>query len=278
MKKLNTTKVNINIILRFHICYNSRVNAKDNDVKVSIITPLFNVKNYFEETFHSVVSQTYKNFEWIIVDDMSTDGSYELAKELALHDKRIILLTLSKKGGPAKARNFGLKTASGRYITFLDSDDLLDANYLEEQVAFMKENGPLITAGYRRLAAKTTTDFMVPKISTYKMILNGNNLSCLTTMYDRTAIGENYFPEDFSKAEDYVFWLNILKKGYAAKGNQKILASYRILPNSRSKGKMKQVRIMYHTYHKILGINWFASCYHVVRWAMYGLKKYRRVK
>ena len=71
------------------------MSIRDNDFKVSIITPLFNVKNYFEETFSSVISQTYKNFEWIIVDDISTDGSYELAKKLSLHDERIILLKLS---------------------------------------------------------------------------------------------------------------------------------------------------------------------------------------
>lgn len=246
--------------------------------KVTIITPLYNAKEYFKETYDSVIKQTYNNFEWIIVDDLSTDGSYELASSLSKDDKRITLLQVDIKGGPAKARNLALKKATGKYITFLDSDDLWDETFLEEQVNFIKNNGPIITASYRRLATHTTTNFIVPITTNYKKLLNGNPMSCLTTMYDKDIIGENYFPEDLKKAEDYVFWLIMLKRGYTCKGNQKVLATYRILPNSRSSKKIEQIKVMYDIYHKFLKINWLSSWYHVFRWALYGLRKYKNVK
>lgn len=119
-------------------------------IDISIITPSYNSKEYILETFNSVVSQTYKNFEWIIIDDCSTDGTHEFISKIAESDHRIIVLKTESNGGTAKARNIGLKIARGKYITFLDSDDLLDNNYLEEQLNFIKENGPLISSRYRR--------------------------------------------------------------------------------------------------------------------------------
>jgi len=111
----------------------------------------------------------------------------------------ILLFYKQKNGGSAKARNIGLKHATGRYITFLDADDLLDSNYLEEQLKFIEKNGPIITAGYRRIHKESNTTFMPRKSISYKGLLVGNDASCLTTMYDRNVIGDVYFPEDIEK-------------------------------------------------------------------------------
>ena len=167
--------------------------------RISIITPSYNCKQVFKATFDSVLSQTFKDWEWIIVDDCSTDGSYEYIKELAKDDKRIVVLQTPKNGGSAVARNIGLRHAKGRYITFLDSDDLLDPNYLECQLEFIKDNGPLISAGYRRQAEHTCTDFYVPEETDYKKALRGNPLSCLTTMYNKSVIGDLYFDETYNR-------------------------------------------------------------------------------
>lgn len=245
---------------------------------VSIITPLYNSRNTIKETYDSVISQTFKDWEWIVVDDCSTDGSFDYIKEITKQEKRVVVLKTATNGGTAVARNIGLKHAKGRYITFLDSDDLLDPNYLECQIEFMKEHGPLISAGYRRKAKHTCTDFNVPEEVDYKKALKGNPLSCLTTMYDKEVIGERYFPENLQKCEDYVFWLNILKEGYTAKGNNKVLATYNILDNSKSRNKFKLIRYMYIVYHKTQGINWIKSWLYVIRWAFYGKKKYSNVK
>ena len=245
---------------------------------VSFITPAYNCKNFINATFRSILSQTYQDWEWIIVDDCSTDGSFEFVKELTKGDKRIIVLQAPKYGGSAVARNIGLKHAKGRYITFLDSDDLLDPNYLECQLEFIKDNGPIVSAGYRRKTDNSCTNFLVPNINTYKSILKGNPLSCLSTMYDREVIGEKYFPEDLKKCEDYVFWLDILKEGYVAKGNPSVLATYILHKGSKSSQKFKLIKYMFYVYHKTQGINWFKSWFYVMRWAFYGKKKYKDVK
>ena len=245
---------------------------------VSIITPSYNCSQTFKSTFDSVLSQTFNDWEWIIIDDCSTDGSFDYIKEMVENNPRIILLQTQKNGGTAVARNLGLKHASGRYITFLDSDDILDNNYLECQLEFIKTHGPLISAGYRRKAQHTCTDFLVPDTVTYKDDLKGNPLSCLTTMYDRSIIGDKLFPENLIKCEDYVFWLGILKEGYVARGNPKVLATYIIRKDSKSRNKIKLIRYMHDVYHKTQGINWFKSWLYVIRWAFYGKRKYRNVR
>lgn len=130
------------------------------------------------------------------MDDCSNDDSFSYIKNLTKDDSRITVLRTNKNGGTAVARNVGLRHAKGRYITFLDSYDLLGPNYLEKQLEFIKEHGPLTSSGYRRKAKHTCTDFLVPEIVDYKTALRGNPLSCLTTMYDRKVIGDVFFPED----------------------------------------------------------------------------------
>lgn len=246
--------------------------------EVSIITPAYNCRTTILETYKSVLSQTFSDWEWIIVDDCSTDGSFEYIKELIKNDKRIMLLKTDMNRGTAFARNIGLRHANGRYITFLDSDDSLDPNYLEYQLEFMKEHGPLISAGYRRKAQHTCTDFFVPDEVDYKKALKGNPLSCLTTMYDRDVIGDVFFPEDIDRPEDYVFWLNILKTGIIAKGNSQVLATYNIMNGSKSSNKFKLIGYMHKVYHRTQGINWLKSWFYVIRWAFYGKKKYKNVR
>ncbi len=245
---------------------------------ITIITPSYNCKRVFKATFDSVLSQTFKDWEWIIVDDCSTDGSFEFIKELVEDDERIVVLQTPKNGGSAVARNIGLKHATGRYITFLDSDDLLDPNYLECQLEFIKDNGPLISAGYRRQAEHTCTDFFVPEETNYKKALRGNPLSCLTTMYDREVIGDVFFDETYDRHEDYILWLSILKRGIVAKGNHKVLATYVIHQNSKNSNKSKLVKSMYRVYHESQGFNWLKSWMLVFRYALYSKKKYRDVK
>ena len=257
-----------------HFLYNIKINFM---ALVSIITPSYNAKETIKETFGSVVSQTFFDWEWIVVDDCSKDDTFSLIKELTKYDKRVIVLQTKSNGGTAKARNIGLKHASGRYITFLDSDDLLDPNYLECQLEFIKEHGPLISAGYRRKAKHTCTNFFVPDEVDYNKALKGNPLSCLTTMYDRSAIGEAFFPEDIDRPEDYVFWLNILRKGIVARGNPVVLATYNIMDGSKSSNKFKLIGYMHRVYHKTQGINWLKSWFYVIRWAIYGKKKYKNV-
>ena len=244
----------------------------------SIITPLFNAERYFQETFDSVINQTYKDFEWIVVNDKSTDGSLSLAKSLAEKDPRVKVIALEENRGSAHARNIGLDNATGRYVTFLDADDLLDPNYLESQLAFIQDNGPIISSGYRRKAETTITEFHVPEVTTYESILKGNPLSCLSTVYDRTVFPDERFPEDMDRHEDFVFWARLLKQGYTAKGNPKVLATYRIVKHSKNSSKIKLIKPMVKAYHRKLGFSLFRSWLLTFGYVLYSRKKYRGVR
>ena len=199
---------------------------------ISIITPLYNAEKYIEETINSVFNQTYKNWEMIIVDDCSNDNSFAIAKRFEATDSRIKVFSLTTNGGSAVARNYALKQAKGNYITFLDADDLLDKNYLDSQLKFIDEtNAAVVSAAYRRMAKNSITDFYVPEYVDYKLLLKGNPISCLSTMYNKEIVGERYFPEDLRKCEDYVFWLNIAKEGFEFNGwmlNGEIVESHTV--------------------------------------------------
>lgn len=124
----------------------------------------------------------------------------------------------------------------------------------------------------------TCTDFYVSDKTDYKKALRGNPLSCLSTMYDRSVIGDLYFDETYNRHEDYIFWLTILKRGIAAKGNHKVLATYVIRSNSKNSNKSKLVKSMYRVYHESQGINWLRSWICVFRYALYSKKKYKGVR
>lgn len=244
----------------------------------SIITPLYNAETLFSSTASSVLAQTYQDFEWIIVDDCSTDSSADIAFELSQRDSRIAFVKCDINRGSAAARNKGLEIARGRYITFLDADDLLEPNYLESQLAFIQKNGPIITASYKRVASSSETVFHVPATTTYKSILKGNPLSCLTTMYDRRVFENARFPEDMNRHEDYVFWALMLKQGYEAKGNLEILATYRLQAASKNSNKAKLIKPMVDAYHKKLGLSYINSVFHTIGYVFYSKKKYKGVK
>ena len=249
-----------------------------NNPLVSIVTPYFNSEKYFENTFKSVISQTYENWEWIIVDDGSNELSSHFLDEICKGNPKITIIHNVKNHGASFARNQGLKNASGRYVTFLDSDDILDPEYLYDQVSFIKNNGPLITSSYRRKTDNSCTDFIVPKQTTYRDALKGNPLSCLTTMYDRSVIGDILFDESFSRHEDYIFWLIILKQGIVAKGNQKVLATYILHEGSKNRKKSKLVKQLYDVYRKSEHFNWLKSWLYVIRYIFYSRKKYKNVR
>lgn len=246
--------------------------------KVTIITPFYNSKDCFDATFRSVLSQTYPNFEWIIIDDCSTDGSLDYLKEIEKKDERIKVVFSESNGGSAAARNKGLDLASGKYITFLDSDDTIDENYLESQVAFIKDNGPIITAGYRRNKNGNITTFVPRDNITFKMTLKGNDTSCLTTMFEKDILDGLRFRTNMLRDEDYAFWLELLKKGYVVKTNKNVLATYNLRENSKNSKKTKLLKYRYYVYHNILGYNFFKSVWLLFCYFIYGLKKYKSVK
>jgi teichuronic acid biosynthesis glycosyltransferase TuaG len=246
---------------------------------ISIITPLYNAEKFLPETIKSVLAQTYTSFEMIIIDDQSNDGSFAVANEFAKTDNRIKVLQSSKNQGTAHARNMGLDVAKGDYVVFLDSDDLLDPMFLEKQLDFIeKEKCVVATSGYRRMAGQSNTKYIPPRVISAKRILGGNPISCLSTIFNRKIEDSIRFDEDLKKDEDLLFWYKILKIHGPAKGNQCVLATYRILPNSKSRNKTKLIEWQWKIYREKLGFGIFKSLSYLFKWAIRGLIKYRNVR
>lgn len=219
--------------------------------KVSIITPLYNSKKYIAETIDSVLSQTYIDWEMIIVDDLSTDGGAEIVEEYSKKDGRIKLIRLEKNGGPGASRNIAIKRAEGRYIAFLDSDDIWLRDKLEKQIKFMREMDIAFSfTSYMWINEKGESlekIIEVPKETTYKKSLLINKIGNLTVIYDVDKLGKVYLSCFLKAREDYALWLKILKrvKGY---GLNEVLAHYRVRGNSFSSNKMELIKYQWKLY------------------------------
>ncbi|WP_412494848.1 glycosyltransferase family 2 protein [Vibrio cyclitrophicus] len=190
------------------------------DSLVSIITPMFNDEKFIRATYASIVNQTYKNWEWIITDDCSTDSSYSIVRDLAKADSRIILLNNESNSGAAIARNSSINKAMGKYIAFLDADDIWESNKLEKQIDFMICNNVyLCYSDYRHideLGSCLNYIRRTPNQVSYASLLKENVLGCLTVVYDAEEIGKFYMPI-IRKRQDFGLWLTILKTVGCAK-------------------------------------------------------------
>ena len=182
---------------------------------VSIIMPSYNCGRYVEKTIHSVQAQTYKDWEIIFIDDCSNDGTIENVKGLQKNDKRIRLFKNETNSGAAVSRNYALREAKGKYIAFLDSDDIWEPTKLEKQIRFMEENNYKFSyTSYSEMDSEGNDTGVVvsgpsriTKAGMYAFCWPG----CLTVMYDREAVGLIQI-EDIKKNNDYAMWLKVCKK------------------------------------------------------------------
>jgi teichuronic acid biosynthesis glycosyltransferase TuaG len=226
---------------------------KRSAIEVSIITPAFNCKETILSTYESIKKQSFHSWEWIVVEDHSSDESFDYIKSIINDDDRVILLRTDCNSGAAAARNIGIKAANGRYISFLDADDLWMPNKLELQIGYMKDNNyELSCTNYQLLFGDgTVKEFELKKdIIDYKMLLKSNYLGCLTVIYDSKKIGKVFMPTDCEKREDYGAWLDITKKGIVAHRLNQSLSIYRIGSYSVSANKFKMVKYQYRVYRK----------------------------
>jgi teichuronic acid biosynthesis glycosyltransferase TuaG len=233
---------------------------------VSIITPLYNSEEYVKETIESALSQTYNDWEMIIVDDCSTDKGPGIVQEYAEKDSRISLIKLTKNSGAAVARNTAIKVAKGSYIAFLDSDDLWTPEKLEKQIQFMEENDYSFTfTSYQQITEdgkKFGKVIKVPSILNYRQALLKNPIGCLTAVYNAEKLGKIYMPL-IRKRQDYALWLKILKKGFKGHGLNQVLAYYRVRRNSISSNKVELIKYQWKLYRKIEKLTLIESTFYL---------------
>ena len=247
--------------------------------EISIITACYNSEKFISETIQSVLNQTFTNWEWWIVDDRSSDNSVELIQ--GFQDPRIRLISLEKNKGAAEARNIGLEKARGRFITFLDSDDVWLPEFLDKTHGFLVNNQEeLVYGSYKRHDEELNPlldDFIAEDHITFDRILYNCPIPMLTSMYDSQRIGKVKIPE-VDMREDYAMWLEILQKIPEARAIKEPLAIYRIRKTSYSRNKFKILRKQFAVYSKFLNLSLLQSTYYTLHWALNGMKKYEKLK
>ena len=245
---------------------------------VSIITPTYNSANYIAECVASVQAQTYKNFEMIIVDDASTDETVSIVADLAKKDSRLSLVQLTSNSGAAVSRNVGIERISGRYMTFIDADDIWMPVFIERSIETIKnESCPFVFASYKRMDENLTpllSDFIVPDRVTYYDILKSNSISCLTAFVDIGELGKKYMPL-IRKRQDMGLWLAYLKETDYAKGIKEPMAIYRIRKNSLSRNKWALLRSQWVFYRVSEKLSLVQTFYYMAHWIVRGFLKYR---
>lgn len=205
------------------------------DKLVSVIMPAYNCADLIRQSIRSVIAQSYEDWELIIVNDNSSDDTARISRQFAEADPRVRVIDLENNGGPANARNTGMQHAMGKYLAFLDSDDLWLPCKLERQLDFMSRYRAAISfTAYRSFSSAEEPGplISVPAQLEYHELLRGNAIGCLTVMIDRSMVDRFSMPD--VGHEDFATWLQLLRRGHIALGLQEDLARYRVSSNSLS--------------------------------------------
>lgn len=246
--------------------------------KVSIIVPVYRAESYIAETLEMVNGQTYQDWELILVDDCSPDNSAEIIQDMmqklntASKPERIRLIRKPRNEGAAKARNTGLELAEGRYIAFLDADDIWLPRKLEKELAFMEEKQAAFAfTAYEfgdEKARGTGKIVAVPPQLTYKKALSRTVIFTTTVMFDTEKIQKELLRMPTVESEDTATWWKILRAGYTAYGLNETLAIYRRPEKSLSSNKFTAVRRIWHLYRREEKLSVPASAFCFCLWAV----------
>ena len=253
------------------------MNSKDR--LVSVIMPSYNSAETIKDSIESIIDQTYKNWELIIIDDCSSDETFDIV-ENSFNDKRILVKRLSQNSGTGIARNEGIKLAKGRFIAFCDSDDRWLPEKLSRQISFMiKEDLSFTYTSYFicDISGKKTHEVQVVPELSFATMLKNNYMGCLTVVYDSEKLGKYFFPE-YRKRQDWALWLILLKSVPLAKGIPEPLALYRIGNKSLSSNKIKLVNETYKFYNNNLGMGRLQSMWWLGKFMYYYIEKNKLIK
>lgn len=247
---------------------------------VSIIVPVYNAGIYIEESIRMVEQQTFKEWELILVDDCSTDNSRQVigdylknrSSDLGREDlPEIHLIVKEKNEGAAMARNTGMEKAKGRYIAFLDADDIWVPDKLSKEMAFMKEKqAAFVFSAYEfgdENAVRTGRIVHVPETLSYKQALSRTVIFTTTVLLDRKKIPAELLCMPIVKSEDTAFWWKLLRHGIKAYGFDEVLAVYRRPPKSLSSNKWEAIKRIWYLYRQQESLSLPRSVYYFVFWA-----------
>jgi glycosyltransferase involved in cell wall biosynthesis len=240
---------------------------------VSIITATYNSFECIEETYHSIKSQTHKDWEWLITDDCSSDDTLGLLQKLVDNDQRIKFFQNKVNSGAAVSRNNSLSYRKGNFIAFIDSDDVWKPNKLQRQLDFMGTDIDFSFTGYDLIDEQgeplnITVDARQSGVFSYEdMLRKKATLGCSTVMLRSDAFQDISMPL-LRTGQDYATWLKLLKTGKKAHLLNKVLTNYRIMPNSISRNKFKKVKRQWQIYREVenLALLKSAICFSFYAW------------
>ncbi len=245
---------------------------------VSIITPAYKAAKVVGETIRSVQAQTYGNWEMLITDDCSPDDTCAAVEAAAAGDARVVLIRQAVNGGPAAARNASLAAARGRWIAFLDSDDLWLPEKLSTQLAFQIATGAALTyTEFRRISADGATlgeRVRIPEQLSYSQLLGNTAIATSTVLVDTAQTGPLRMKKTYY--DDFTCWLEILRPGRIARGLREDLMRYRVMGGSVSRNKGRSAREVWKTYRDIEQLSLPRACWSFGNYALRGVLKYRR--
>lgn len=251
-----------------------------NTPDVSIITPVYNGMKYLGDTFRCLKDQTFGNFEWVIIDDCSTDGTGEFIRKMMKEDRRIAPVFMDKNSGPILARNRGMEAARGRFVAFLDADDLWMPEKLEKQIRFMKENSLALSyTSFRKIdiggELLSRVTIPVPRKVTYNRLLGSNSIPASSAMFDRLITG-NIFQDTSAPVskDDYFFWLEIVKRYGFAMGLREDLFRLRIHNDSITGNKWEMAKRHWKMYREDFRFSRMKSARLYCVYSIKGLAKY----
>jgi len=241
---------------------------------VSIIIPYYKKKDYIKKTINSILKQTYKKFEIIIINDEPGELSKNILSFLKKKDSRIKIINNKKNIGAGKSRNKGINIAKGKYIAFIDSDDLWKKNKLLKQIEFMrKKNIEISHTSYEIIDDDLVTrGTRQAKLMNYKELIKSCDIGLSTVIIKKSLIKNLRFPNLKTK-EDYVLWLEIAKKGKTIHALNTKLTQWRKSKNSLSSSVVRKLTDGYYVYRHHLKFSVIKSLYSLLVLSINFLKK-----
>lgn len=245
--------------------------------KISIIMPAYNAEKLIKKSIDSVLNQTYQNWELIVVDDSSKDSTREIVSNYVEMDERIKLIGLKENKGVANARNTAIQASEGRYIAYLDSDDIWHVSKLQTQLTEMlREHAYFSCCSYQLIDENDSFlnkgVYVKGRIS-HKRLLKGSKVGCLTVMIDGSKVSKDDLMMKKIGHEDYECWLRLTKKYGDIHCIGDILADYRVFKGSLSGNKQRAIKWQYKIYRDSMGLSIFKSFYLMFLYAINALTK-----
>jgi teichuronic acid biosynthesis glycosyltransferase TuaG len=241
---------------------------------VSVVMPVHNGEQYLADAIQSVLGQTFVSWELLVSDDGSSDDSVSITRAFCRRDSRISLVTGATRGGPARARNRAIDVARGRWIAFLDCDDVWQPDKLSATLEFAQLNRlALAYTAYTRVSVKGSVLIQVLSTATYRKLLKSNHIATSTVLVDRELVPDLRMNEAF-QPDDYIAWLGILKQGLAVGGLQRATTQYRKSRGSHSNNKVKAARRVFRLYRKQQMLSWPETLWYFGNYAVRGALKH----